>query len=134
ALCPEPEIPAVGKADRHCRAIDRQSSAREGGMNAADISRQLAHRVDGLVLDLLPAGHREGHEWRCGSVAGEAGDSLGVHLTGHKRGVWADFSTGHKGDALDLVRAVLRLDMGAALRWSRRWLGLQEGEAALPPH
>src|SRR5262249_11445122 len=101
-------------------------------MSARDISGQLALRVDALALDLLPAGHREGHEWRCGSVAGEAGNSLGVHLIGPKAGVWSDFSTEQKGDALDLVRAVLGLDTPAALRWSCRWLGIEEGTASLP--
>src|ERR1700732_3180154 len=97
-----------------------------------EISRMLAERVDQLVADLLPAGHREGAEWRCGSVAGEPGDSLGVHLTGSKPGIWGDFAGGGAGDALDLVRAVLGLSMGEALAWSRRWLGLEEGDAALP--
>jgi hypothetical protein len=98
-------------------------------MKAPDIARMLAGRIDQLVRDLLPAGHREGHEWRCGSVAGEAGDSLGVHLTGPKAGVWGDFiSADQKGDALDLVRECLGLDMPAALCWSRRWLGIEDGD------
>ena len=100
---------------------------------AGDIARQLALRVDALVLDLLPAGHREGHEWRCGSIAGEAGDSLGVRLVGHKRGVWADFSADQKGDALNLVCAVHGFSVPAAIQWSRRWLGIDNGEAAPPP-
>jgi|HubBroStandDraft_4_1064222.scaffolds.fasta_scaffold890029_2 hypothetical protein len=29
-----------------------------------EISRLLAARIDELVLELLPAGRREGHEWR----------------------------------------------------------------------
>ena len=81
---------------------------------AGEIALMLAARADVLVLDLLPGGHREGHEWRCGSVAGEPGDSLGVHLTGTKSGIWADFSTDQKGDALDLVRVVLGLEIGRA--------------------
>jgi len=97
-------------------------------MKARDISQQLATRLDVLVRDLLPAGHREGHEWRCGSVAGEPGNSLGVHLTGTKAGVWSDFSTDQKGDALDLVRAVLGLDLGAAIRWSQNWLGSADSQ------
>jgi hypothetical protein len=101
-------------------------------MIAADISDRLASRIDLLVLDLLPAGRREGHEWRCGSVAGEPGVSLGVHLTGHKRGVWSDFSSDQKGDALDLVKAVLGFSAGEAIRWSRRWLGLDDGDVTLP--
>jgi hypothetical protein len=101
-----------------------------------EIARMLADRVDQLVLDLLPAGHREGHEWRVGSVAGEAGHSLGVHLAGNKAGVWCDFSgsgdSGDSGDALDLVCSVFGVDMGRALAWSRRWLGLDDDEAEPP--
>src|SRR5207253_10367725 len=100
-------------------------------LDAATVARALAARIGQLVADLLPAGHREGHEWRCGSIAGEAGDSLGVHLTGSKAGVWSDFSTGdQRGDALDLVRAVLGVEMGEALR---RWLGIDGGEAPAAP-
>jgi putative DNA primase/helicase len=101
-------------------------------MTPRDLAGLLGGRIDRLAADLLPAGHREGHEWRCGSIAGEPGHSLGLHLTGAKAGIWCDFSTGQKGDALDLVAAVLGLDMREALAWSRRWLGLDEGVAALP--
>jgi hypothetical protein len=92
---------------------------------AADLSRMLAARIETLARDLLPDGHREGAEWRCGSVSGEPGGSLGVHLVGAKAGVWADFATGQRGDAVDLVRAVLHLDMAGALDWSRRWLRIE---------
>jgi len=101
-------------------------------MSPGDIARRLAERVDALVVELLPAGHRERHEWRCGSLAGDLGDSLGVHLTGDKAGVWADFSTEKKGDALDLVRAVRGLSMPDALAWSRRWLGINADQAEEP--
>src|SRR5438270_1654209 len=101
-------------------------------MKALDIARMLAGRIDQLVRDLLPAGHREGHEWRCGSVAGEPGNSLGVHLTGAKAGVWSDFSADQKGDALDLVAAVHGVSIGEAIGWSRKWLGLDDGEVRLP--
>jgi hypothetical protein len=99
-------------------------------IDAGSIARMLAERIDALVDDLLPAGHREGHEWRCGSVAGEAGHSLGVHLSGMKAGVWSDFSSGQRGDSLDLVRETLGLDMPDAMAWARRWLGLDRGDAA----
>jgi hypothetical protein len=101
-------------------------------MKAPDIARMLAGRIDQLVRDLLPAGHREGHEWRCGSVAGEAGNSLGVHLTGLKAGVWSDFNADQKGDALDLVTAVHGFSIGEAIGWSRTWLGLEDGQIRLP--
>src|SRR5712671_1506123 len=98
----------------------------------SEIARRLAARAVELVVDLLPADYREGAEWRCGSVAGERGDSLGVHLTGAKAGVWSDFSTGQKGDALDLVREVLGLNMRKARQWSLHWLGRENGELPKP--
>jgi DNA primase len=45
--------------------------------------------------------------------------------------LWADFAGGGGGDALDLVRAVLGLDMLDALIWARRWLGIDLGEATV---
>src|SRR3954462_9855700 len=101
-------------------------------MNAGDIARLLARTIDRLVLDLLPAGKREGHEWRVGSLAGEPGHSLGVHLTGAKAGIWSDFGTRIAGDALDLVAAVLDVSLPEALRWSRSWLGIEDGTAEMP--
>jgi hypothetical protein len=101
-------------------------------ITAAEISRALADRITALAPELLPSGHREGNEWRAGSIAGEAGSSLGVHLVGPKAGIWCDFATGEKGDALDLVRAVFRVDRHAAIARACRWLGIENGNAALP--
>lgn len=99
--------------------------------DAGDIARMLAARVTGLVHELLPRGRREGHEWRVGSIAGEAGKSLSVHLFGPRAGVWCDFASGDAGDALDLVAACLYGgDKRSAIIWARRWLGI--GEDASP--
>jgi hypothetical protein len=95
---------------------------------AADIARGLANRITTLCAVLLPNGRREGAEWRCGSIYGEPGRSLGVRLSGAKAGVWKDFATGDAGDALDLVAAVLGLTTKESLEWSRNWLGV-----AVPP-
>ena len=87
-----------------------------------------AHR---LAAELLPGGRRDGHEWRCGSLAGEPGTSMAVHLSGNKAGVWSDFASGESGDALDLVaQARFRGHKGEALTWARRWLGLDSGNPA----
>jgi hypothetical protein len=102
-------------------------------INAKEISRRLTAHIGALAPELLPGGHQEGREWRAGSVSGERGASLGVHLTGQKAGVWADFATGESGDALDLVRAVHGLDMRAALAWSRSWLGIELGMMPFRP-
>jgi hypothetical protein len=89
----------------------------------------LAGRIDQLAAELLPAGKRDGAEWRVGSVAGEPGQSMAVHLRGDKAGAWCDFASAdprHRGDALDLVAMVLfGGDKVEALRWSRHWLGLE---------
>ena len=102
-------------------------------VDIGEVARMLNARAAALAPELLPAGRRDGHEWRAGSVAGERGASLAVHLTGAKAGVWADFASGETGDALDLVAAVVcGGDKRQAATWARRWLGLEPGEAGRP--
>jgi hypothetical protein len=99
--------------------------------DAGDLARMLARQAPALVAELLPAGKREGAEWRCGSLAGETGRSLAVHLFGTRAGVWSDFASGDAGDALDLVAAVLyRGSKREAIAWAKSWLGL--GDGAVP--
>src|SRR3954471_13593831 len=101
-------------------------------MKANDIARLLARSIDSLVRDLLPSGKREGHEWCVAAISSPFGCSVSVRLTGSKAGVWSAWAAGIGGDALDLVRAILDVDMAEALRWSRRWLGIDDGTADLP--
>jgi twinkle protein len=89
-----------------------------------ELKRMLASQAQAVAEHLLPAGKREGHEWRAGSIAGEPGHSLGVHLDGRKAGVWTDFNGGQGGDLIDLWAAVKRLDLAAALDDIRAWLGV----------
>ena len=96
--------------------------------DATELARLLGARAQSLAAELLPAGQREGAEWRVGSLAGERGRSLAVHLIGSRAGVWADFSSGERGDALDLVAAVLfRGETKPAMDWARKWLGMDSG-------
>ncbi len=103
--------------------------------DAREISRLLAIRAQVLCENVLPAGRREGAEWRAGGLDGAKGKSLGVHLYGTKAGVWSDFASGETGDALDLVRLTrCGGDMKAAIDWARAWLGLSnETRVALAP-
>jgi hypothetical protein len=105
------------------------------GSAARALAEALASRIGTLAPELLPAGHRAGRHWRCGSLAGEPGQSLAINLTGDMAGIWHDFATGEAGDALDLVAQVLfRGDVRAAMDWARRWLGLPEaGDRAPAP-
>lgn len=93
-----------------------------------ELSQLLARQAETVARHLLPEGKKESNEWRAGSVEGEKGKSLGVHLAGDKAGVWADFSTGEKGDLLDLWAAVNRCDMGEAVRQVKDYLGIREDD------
>ncbi len=103
--------------------------------------REIIDQLTGAVLPLceylLPNGRRDGPEWRCGSVRGEAGKSLGVRLTGAKAGIWSDFARGECGDLLDLIQACQGLDKGGAVQWAKDWLGVGDGtvipQCAPPP-
>ncbi len=93
-----------------------------------DILYRLAGDTPALCKHLLPNGHREGQEWRCGSIHGEPGKSLGVHLTGAKAGVWSDFAAGEGGDILDLIQTCLGLGKAEAVEWAKDWLRIDGGQ------
>lgn len=95
-------------------------------IRAADMAAMLARQAEAVAAMLLPGGKRQGHEWCAGSIGGEAGSSLKVHLTGHKAGVWSDFATGESGDLIDLWAAVRGLDMRQTLEQVRDYLGVRE--------
>ena len=105
---------------------------RADDFTVSDIAHLLARRAVEVAAELLPNGHRERHEWRCGSVGGEDGNSLGVHLTGAKAGIWGDFAVGIGGDLLDLIEAVLHLSKADSVSWAKRWLGIEQGEIIRP--
>ncbi len=88
------------------------------------IKRMLADRAQAVAEMLLPSGRRDGAEWRAGSVSGEPGKSLGVHLLGAKAGVWQDFQSGEGGDLIDLWRSVKGGSIGGVLSEARDWLGI----------
>lgn len=89
------------------------------------IKMALAAQALQVAEYLLPQGRKEAAEWRAGSVGGEKGHSLGVHLTGSKAGIWADFNTGETGDLIDLWVAARRISLVQALDEARAWLGLE---------
>lgn len=90
-----------------------------------ELKRSLSARAQSVAEYLLPAGKRQGQEWRAGSVRNEPGQSLGVHLSGDKAGVWSDFSSDEKGDLIDLWMAARSQDLPTALDDIRQWLGVE---------
>lgn len=91
-----------------------------------DIANMLAKDAEAVAAMLLPNGKRQGHEWRSGDVHGSSGQSLGVHLSGSKAGVWSDFSTEQAGDLLDLWAASRGLSIGDAINQARDYLGIEK--------
>ncbi|KTD21997.1 bifunctional DNA primase/helicase [Legionella israelensis] len=94
-------------------------------MRAKEISRLLAQRAEDVARYLLPQGKKENNEWCVGSINGESGKSLRVHLTGEKAGVWCDFATGtDKGDLLDLWASKRNLTISEAVKEATSYLGI----------
>ncbi len=92
-------------------------------MDITELKADLNARVESVCEHLLPNGVKERHEWRVGSLQGERGKSLGVHLSGEKRGVWSDFQSGESGDLIDLWRLVKGTSLSEALDQIRGYLG-----------
>lgn len=80
--------------------------------------------ADTQVPQWLSGGQRIGHEWKCGSLAGEAGGSTSINLV---TGAWADFATGEQGgDLLGLYAAIHSLTMAQAAVQLARELHLED--------
>lgn len=97
-------------------------------MRAVEIARVLAGRVDSVVANLLPNGRRVGQEWRVGGIEGDAGKSMGVHLTGEKAGVWLDGETGQCGDLIGLWMACKRVDLRTACKDAMEFCGIRDDD------
>ena len=106
----------------------------KGKGDAAGLARDLNGDVFSLVHKLLPGGEQRGPWYRCGSTAGERGNSLAVTLKGARQGRWRDYAADIGGDGLDLVAQVLfGGDKIRAMDWARDWLGRPEREREPQP-
>ncbi len=92
--------------------------------NYRQVSTLLAQRAEEVARYLLPQGRKEGQEWCVGSVNGEPGRSLKVHLIGEKAGIFCDFADSDSGDLLDLWALSRKITLVDALRDARQYLGL----------
>lgn len=113
--------------DRQGRAERRRPSG-NSLVTVADIEAMLKERVDALVHYLLPNARADGREMCVGSLGGEPGQSLRIHVGNtSRRGWWKDFSSGEGGDCLKLVAAVqFGGDIKRAVPWAKSWLGLDD--------
>ena len=95
-------------------------------MNAKELSLRMASEAASIVAYLLPNGKRQSGEWKVGSTSGDAGQSLSIRLSGEKAGVWADFSSGEKGDLIDLWAAVRGQTVAQAMTEAKQFLNIRE--------
>jgi putative DNA primase/helicase len=77
--------------------------------------------LESLVREWLPQGHKEGNEYKVGSLAGEPGRSLSINL---RTGVWTDFASGDVGsDPVSLLAAIRGAGQAEAARELAERLG-----------
>jgi putative DNA primase/helicase len=97
-------------------------------INAAALSS-----LESLLYEWFPHGHREGHEFKIGSLSGEPGRSLSINT---RTGVWKDFSSDAGGsDPVSLLAAIRSCSMkeAAAEIGERFRTGIEsQGVAAAP--
>lgn len=103
-------------------------------MNVSEISERLNSSLLAALRHLLPAGQVQGAEYCVGGLSGEKGQSLRIHMSGNKAGVWSDFASGESGgDLLDLWAAVKGIPLVAAIDEARDWLGVERPKFVSTP-
>lgn len=102
-------------------------------MDLREISEKLNDSMLATLRHLLPAGVVQGAEYCVGGLSGEKGQSLRVHMSGNKAGVWSDFASGDSGgDLIDLWVAVRGVPLVAAIDEARQWLGVERPKFVAP--
>jgi twinkle protein len=91
-------------------------------ITAREVSMRLAQRADDVTKYLFPNGKISGNEFCVGSLAGEPGESLKIHLRGDKAGVFCDFASGESGDLLDAWSLGRSITTAKAFYEAKQWL------------
>jgi putative DNA primase/helicase len=74
------------------------------GIDRELLKRTIRENTEPLCQHFFPNGKKAGQEWQVGSLRGEAGRTLNIHLEGDKAGVFQDFNTGERGDFVTAVK------------------------------
>ena len=99
--------------------------------SASELADRLAEHAEAVCRHYLSAGRVAGKYWIVGDVANSKGRSLYVHLSGPRKGRWADSATDQFGDLLDLVRETCGLvDFRDVADEARRFLNEPHPEPA----
>lgn len=95
-------------------------------MEIKAIREKLNQQAENVCRKLLPDGKKESRRWIVGSLNGEKGRSLSVPLEGHLTGHWQDFSTGERGDLIDLWVQTQGKTLPDALTEIKQYLSISE--------
>jgi len=83
-------------------------------INFDKLNESLLSNYLSILQQWLPNGRKIGPDWCVGSLAGEAGKSLKIHV---RKGVWKDFASGDGGsDPISLYAAILGVSQSEAAR------------------
>jgi hypothetical protein len=95
-------------------------------MIVQEVKSALCGRAEDFVRFLFPAGRKEGHEWKVGSLEGEQGNSLGICIEGSKTGVFCDFARVESGNNfIELYAQAKQVPFRDALHACADWLGVE---------
>jgi putative DNA primase/helicase len=89
--------------------------------------------LETLVHEWFPQGHKEGHEFKVGSLSGEPGRSMSINL---RTGAWKDFASDAGGsDPISLLAAIRSVSMAEAARelGGRLSTGIASSGVSAPP-
>ncbi len=104
----------------------------------ANVKGLLLGRIDSLVQELVPHGHRAGPYWMCRNPTRDDRHlgSMWVRMSGTGIGVWADEATGdgaaqspngqHKADVFGLIGYVKGLAFADVVKWARDFTGIEQ--------
>ena len=95
-------------------------------MKAHELNERLKDRLPQVIKHLLPGAIKRGNEYEIGSIRGEKGGSLKIHVGGPKNGLWKDFAGEEGGDLIDLWCSVRSISFPEAILEIRGYLGIPE--------
>ena len=96
-------------------------------MSVAEIEQDLRANALTIGRQCLPHAVEEGNYLKAGSVMGEAGNSLVLHVRGAKAGWWSDYAGTDGGDMLDLIMATQGCRSKAeGVAIAKQWLGIAD--------
>lgn len=97
-------------------------------LTVAEIEQRLRDNAAAIGRQMLPGAREEGGKYLvCGDVTGAAGDSLVLHISGTKAGLWKDWAANEGGDMLDLIGATQGLSSKAEqVAMAKQLLGIED--------